>query len=199
MKGDLEKVAPETIYEKFVTIPPSQLVQAMRVLTPDAKEAVKRAYIQKAFEAASLPKNGQAPQSRMTPLSFVKALQRNDEAGAADRAQLRAIFSLDEMKELDELMDVGRRLGNRTGANTSGTDVRAETRNAWNSAKEGTLKGTADVVLNALGLRAIAKVSASNEGRKAIIRLRKLPPGSKEARDLAAYIGGLAAAKETDE
>lgn len=197
--NDLNRVAPETVYDRFTKIPPSQLSEAMRVLSPDSAEAVKRAYIQKAFEAASLPKNAQVVQSKITPNTFVKALQREGEEGAKDRAQLRAIFKPDELQELDQLMDYGRRLGDRTGANTSKTDVRGEARDTWRKLTSGAVSGTVDAVANVIGLRQIAKVAASNDGRKALIRLRRLPKGSKEAQELAAYISGLAAAKETDE
>lgn len=199
MGTDLQRVAGETIYKRFTEMPPSQLTQAMKLLKPESAEAVKRAYVEKALNAAKIEKTNTAAQAAMTPSTFVKALQGDGETGAADRATLKAIFSDSEMKELDELMDIGRRLGDRTGRNTSESTVRAETVGLVTKIKDGLLKWGVSTLGQALGAREIAKIYVSADGRKALIRLRKLPKGSEEARQLVSYLSGLAAAKETGE
>jgi hypothetical protein len=199
MGTDLTRVAGETIYKRFTEMPPSQLSQAMKLLKPESAEAVKRAYVQRALEAAEIPKTNTAAQAAVTPSTFVKALQGDGETGAADRATLKAIFSDSELKDIDELMDIGRRLGDRTGRNTSESTVRAEAVGLVTSIKDGLLKWGVSTLGQALGAREIAKIYASNSGRKALLKLRKLPRGSAEARKITEYLSGLAAAKETDD
>lgn len=189
-------VSPEQIFDKFSKLPPDHIHIALKSLSPEATAQVKRAYVQRALEAAQQPTaTGGATQASIRPTTFVSALQRNPE----DKRRIAALFTPDERKELDALMSVGRRIGDRTGANTSETAVMSQTMGILEKLRSGTLRGLAEVGGAALGTREIARIMADSGGRKALMELRRLPPNSAKARDLAAYIGGLAAAKETDE
>lgn len=196
---NLARTAPEQIYKRFSELPASQVETAMKRLLPaEAQQQVKRAYVQKALESAQMPTAaGGAVQANARPLTFVRALQRD--GNTADRAKLNAIFDKGELAELDELMDIGRRIGDRTGANTSESAIMAQTQGVVSGLKDGLLKWGVSIGGQALGAREIAKIMADSSGRRAVLRLRKLPKGSEEARQLVAYLSGLAAAKETDE
>jgi hypothetical protein len=196
---NLARTAPEQIYKRFTELPASQVETAMKRLLPaEAQQQVKRAYVQKALESAQMPTAaGGAVQANARPLTFVRALQRD--GNTADRAKLNAIFDKGELAELDELMDIGRRIGDRTGANTSESAVMAQTQGVVSGLKDGLLKWGVSIGGQALGTREIAKIMADSSGRRAVLRLRKLPKGSEEARQLVSYLSGLAAAKETDE
>jgi hypothetical protein len=189
-------VSAEQIFDKFSKLPPDHIHVALKSLSPEATAQVKRAYVQKALEAAQQPTaTGGATQASIRPTTFVASLQRNPE----DKRRIAALFTPDERKELDALMSVGRRIGDRTGANTSETAVMSQTMGILEKLRSGTLRGLAEVGGAALGTREIARIMADSGGRKALMELRRLPPNSAKARDLAAYIGGLAAAKEYDE
>lgn len=191
-------VAPEAIYQRFLSLAPSQIEYAMKHMSPDGAQTVKRAFVQRALESAQMSTAaGGAEQSVIRPTSFIKALQAD--GSTANRQRLRALFSADELKELDDLMDIGRRIGDQSFRNTSRTDVRAEARGLVDKAKEGTVRAAFTIGSQVLGAREIAKIMAASEGRRALIRLRKLPRGSAEARRDIAYLLSLAAAKETDE
>lgn len=196
---NLARTAPEQIYKKFTDLPASQVETAMKkLLPPEAQQTVKRAYVQKALESAQMPTAaGGAVQANARPLTFVRALQRD--GNTADRAKLNAIFDKGELAELDELMDIGRRIGDRTGANTSESAIMAQTQGVVSGLKDGLLKWGVSIGGQALGAKEIAKIMADSSGRRAVIRLRKLPKGSEEARQLVSYLSGLAAAKEADE
>lgn len=189
-------VSAEQIFDKFSKLPPDHIHVALKSLSPEATAQVKRAYVQKALEAAQQPTaTGGATQASIRPTTFVASLQRNPE----DKRRIAALFTPDERKELDALMSVGRRIGDRTGANTSETAVMSQTMGILEKLRSGSLRALAEVGGAALGTREIARIMADSGGRKALMELRRLPPSSARARDLAAYIGGLAAAKEYDE
>lgn len=189
-------VAPEQIYEKFSKLPPQHIGVAMKVLSPEAQQQVKRAYVQKALEAAQMPTaSGGATQASVRPTTFVATLQKTPE----DKRRIAALFSPDERKELDELMNLGRRIGDRTGANTSETAIAAQTMGIMEKLRSLSVRSLGEVAGAALGTREIARVMADNNGRRALLKLRRLPPSSAEAKKLASYIGGLAAAREGDE
>lgn len=188
-------VAPEQIYEKFSKLPPQHIGVALKVLSPEAQQQVKRAYVQKALEQAQMPTaSGGAVQASIRPTTFVATLQRTPE----DKRRIAALFTPDERQELDQLMNLGRRIGDRTGENTSGTAVMAQTMGVLEKLRSLSLKGLGEVAGAALGTREIARIMADSGGRRALLKLRSLPPGSAEARKLAAYVGGLAAAKEDE-
>lgn len=189
-------VSAEQIFDKFSKLPPDHIHVALKSLSPEATAQVKRAYVQKALEAAQQPTaTGGATQASIRPTTFVSALQRNPE----DKRRIAALFTPDERKELDALMNVGRRIGDRTGANTSETAVMSQTMGILEKLRSGTLRGLAEVGGAVLGTREIARIMADSGGRKALMQLRRLPPGSAKARELTAYISGLAADKDTDE
>lgn len=191
-------VAPEKIYERFTQLHPTQVELAMTHMSPEAANQVKRAYVQKALESAQMETAaGGAAQTNVRPLTFVRALQRD--GNTVDRAKLRAIFQPDELKEIDDLMNVGRRIGDRTGANTSETAVMGQTMGLLEKLRSLSLKGATEVAGSALGTREIARIMSDSGGRRALMELRKLPEGSARARQLTAYIAGLAAGKESDE
>lgn len=191
-------VAPEAIYQRFLSLSPSQIEYAMKHMSPDGAQEVKRAFVQRALESSQMQTAaGGAEQSVIRPTSFIKALQAD--GSTANRQRLKALFSADELKELDDLMDIGRRIGDQSFRNTSRTDVRAEARSLVDKAREGTVRAAFTIGSQVLGAREIAKIMAASEGRRALIKLRKLPRGSAEARKVGEYLLSLAAAKETDE
>lgn len=186
-------VSAEQIFDKFSKLPPDHIHVALKSLSPEATAQVKRAYVQKALEAAQQPTaTGGATQVSIRPTTFVASLQRNPE----DKRRIAALFTQDERKELDALMNVGRRIGDRTGANTSETAVMSQTMGVVEKLRSLTLKGLVEVGGAALGTREIARVMADSGGRRALMELRSLPAGSQRARQLASYISGIAAADE---
>lgn len=196
---NLNAVPPEQIYKRFSELPPTQIQAAMNnLLGADARQTVKRAFVQRALESAQMPTaGGGAVQSNVRPATFVKALQRDGNTN--DRARLRALFTNDELQDLDRIMDIGRRIGDRTGANTSESAVMAQTTGVISGVKDGLVKWGASLLGQAVGAREMARIMADADGRRALIRLRRLPAGSQEARQLISYISGVAAAREEGE
>lgn len=92
-----------------------------------------------------------------------------------------------------------RLLGDKFGANFSGTGPYAEVVQAStgfvDAIKNASLRGIAGAASPVIGLRGVARMMLNSDGRRGLIELAKLPPGSKQANDLAAYLASVAAVR----
>lgn len=183
--GAFNTLAPETVMARINKLPPSQLGIVRGIMEKDQPEAwatLKRSMLEDAFEKAkAMPASAGANTPVLQPSQLVKAL--------GDDRKLRAVFNPQEASEIRDALDVARRLSDKTGYNFSGTAAQADLLKLFHSLS---VKGAASLGGSALGMRSIARVMADADGRRALLELKRLPPASDRARQLAAQITAIA-------
>lgn len=197
--GNFNTVAGEKVVERIKGMTPSEVGMVKSQLekwNPDAWAGVKRRVLEDALSAAeqAAPSEG-ANVLALRGNAFVNALTRADKDGS----KLRAMFSGKEQKEITDAFNVIRRFGDKTGYNFSGTAPMTEAQGLMNSLKDLTFKGAANVAGSAFGARSIARLMLDSNGRSAVMKLARLPPQSRQAQEVAAYITALVAAPEAAE
>lgn len=185
--GGFNTLAPETVIDRLSKLTPTHLGVVRGMLekeNPEAWQVFKRSLLESALEKAKqFPASEGANTAVLRPNVLIKSL--------GDSAQLRAVFSPQELSQITAGLDVARRLSDKTGYNFSGTASQAEALSMMNSLKDMSLKGAASVGGQALGTRKIAQLMTDANGRAALLKLSRLPPQSNEARRLAAQIAAL--------
>lgn len=193
--GEFNSIAPEKVMERLGKLKPTDLGIVRGILEkeqPEAWAVFKRGLLEDALEKAkAFPPSDGANTAVLRPNMLLKH--------AGDRQKLRAVYSADELKEIEDALDVARRLSDRTGYNFSGTAGQQEVLGLMNKVTDLSAKGAASAGGMFLGSRSIARLMNDNGGRAALLKLRHLPPGSKRARQLAAQITAIAAADEQAE
>lgn len=187
-------LAPEKVVARMNEMTPSELRmvrQYMEGSDAPAWQQYKRLLVQNALDAAQTrPVSAGTQQVPFNAASFIRALGGDK---PAKMAQLREIFSPEEMGEINDAFAVAQRLGDRFGANPSGTGPYNEVQSFLQSIKQRSVEALASTGGEALGLRKIANVMLNADGRRALVQLSRLPPQSKQAASLLAYLSALAA------
>lgn len=190
--GEFNSIAPEKVMERLGRLKPTELGIVRGILEkeqPEAWAVFKRGLLEDALEKAkAFPPSDGANTAVLRPNMLLKH--------AGDRKKLRAVYSDDELREIEDALDVARRLADRTGYNFSGTAAQQEVLSLMNKATDLSAKGAASAGSMFLGTRSIARLMNDSGGRAALIKLRTLPPGSKRARQLVAQIAAITAAEE---
>lgn len=186
-------VPGEKAFARIKAMEPSELKLTAQFLgkqNPDALAAIKRRYLEDALDAARMaaPSEG-ANTVAIRGNTFINSLARTPR----DVAKLRELYGPKELAEINDAFDVIRRWGDKTGYNFSGTAGQSEVLGVMNQLKDLTLRGTASVGGAALGGREIARLMNDSGGRAALLQIKRLPPQSAKARELAAYISAIVA------
>lgn len=194
--GEFNTLAPEKVAERLYGMKPSEIATVKGLLEqdqPEAWKAIKAGYLQNAMEKASMqaPSEG-ANVSTFVPSKLVGALTPDQYSAK----RLSALFDPAELSQINNIVAVGRRLGDKTGYNFSGTAPMGEALGVMNQIKEGAkqgltmaaLKTGASAISPILGTRALAKAMTDSEGRAALLQLQRLPAGSAQARQLSAWL-----------
>jgi hypothetical protein len=193
---EFDKIAPEVVIDRLGKMKPTELKMVREFMegqAPEAWQQYKRLMVEKALESArTLPTSMGANTVPFNASAFVRALGGDK---AEKVKQLQATFSASEMRELDDAFRVARRLGDNFGRNNSGTGPYTEAMNFFQSLKSRSVQALSSSAGEALGLRKIANVMLNAEGRKALIELSKVPPGSRQATSLLGVISALAVAQ----
>lgn len=196
--------------EWFNTLPPEQVVQRLGLMAPteirmvrqymegadpQAWQQYKRLLVQNALDAAQIrPISSGTRQIAFNAGSFLRTLGGDK---PAKLAQLREMFSPEEMGQIDDAFAVAYRLGDRFGSNPSGTGPYNEVQSFLQSLKQRSVEAAASTAGEAMGLRKVANVMLNADGRRALIRLSQLPPQSRQAASLMAYLAALASGEQT--
>lgn len=195
---------PETVISRMNAMKPSELAQVRHFMErqePEVWQQYKRLLVDDALAAAeSAPTSAGANHVPFNASGFMRALG-GDKPDKVE--QLRAIFNPSEMEEVMDAMQAARRLGDKFGTNFSGTgpynEVMQATRGFVDSIKGASITGFAGAASPLIGLNGVARMMLNSDGRRALIELSKLPPGSKRANDLAAYLASVAAVRVGDD
>jgi len=192
--GSFNTVAPEKVMSKLSGMTPTELGVTRRLLEKDNPEAwatFKRGYLESAIEKAKeMPASAGVNQPVMRPTQFVK--------NVGDQKRLEAIYSPQEVAEINAAVNAARRMGDSTGYNFSGTAPAQEALGLMNRVTTAGLRGISEVGSMALGSRKLARLMNDNKGRAVLLELSRLPPQSQRARELAAQISAMAAADGQD-
>ncbi len=196
--GGFNTVAPEKVIDRIRGMTPSEVGMVRKQLeqwSPDSWSAVKRRVLEDALSAAesAAPSEG-ANTVALRGNKFITALTQNDKNGA----KMRAMFNAKEVADIRDAFATIQRFGDKTGYNHSGTAAQQEVLGVMNSLKEWSLKGAASAGGAVFGSRAVAKLMMDEGGRRAVMQLSRLPPQSRQAAQLAAYISALIAAPEAN-
>lgn len=191
---------PETVIQRMGAMKPSEMNMVrdfMEKNAPDTWQQYKRMLVDDALSAAeTAPTSAGANHVPFNASGFMRALG-GDKPEKVE--QLRAIFNPSEMSEVMDAMQAARRLGDKFGANFSGTgpfnEVSQMSRSFVDSLKNMSVSGIAGAASPIIGLQGVARMMLNSDGRKGLIELAKLPPGSKKANDLAAYLASVAAVR----
>lgn len=192
--GSFNTVAPEKVMSKLSGMTPTELGVTRRLLEKDNPEAwatFKRGYLESAIEKAKeMPASAGVNTPVMRPTQFVK--------NVGDQKRLEAIYSPQEVAEINAAVNAARRMGDSTGYNFSGTAPAQEALGLMNRVTTAGLRGISEVGSMALGSRKLARLMNDNKGRAALLELSRLPTQSQRARELAAQISAMAAADGQD-
>lgn len=190
--GVFNTVAPETVVERLSALKPSEIGIARRILEkdqPQAWDAFKRSYVETALQKAKqFPASEGANTEVLRPSVLVKNL--------SDKKKLEAMMGPKELKEINDSLDVARRLADKTGYNFSGTAAQNQLMEMVRAVGNPTIAAGVTIGGQAAGLRSIAKIMSNSQGRADLLQLSRLPPQSERARNLAAK---LVAMSQTDE
>lgn len=188
---------PEAVITRLGAMKPSELTQVREFMArnaPDTWQQYKRMLVDDAVtEAQTFPASAGARTLPFNAGGFIRAMG-GDRPDKIER--LRTIFSRSEMAEIDDALNAARRLGDKFGANFSGTGPYNEMVGAL---RNFTVTGLSTTAATAAGFNNIARLMANSDGRRAVIELSRLPPGSRRANDLAAYLANIAAVSRVDD
>lgn len=191
------KLPPETVVERINAMKPSELAQVryfMERNEPEVWGQYKRMIVEDALAAAeTAPASAGANHVPFNAGGFIRALG-GDRADKVEK--LKATFDPSEMEEIMDAMQAARRMGDKFGANFSGTGPYNELMQASNgfvdAFKNASLRAAAGTAAPIGGFNKVARMMADSKGRKALIELSRLPPSSRKANDLAAYLAATA-------
>lgn len=200
--GSFNKIPGETVMQRIQAMKPSEVDASVRLLQdhdPETLQAVKRSVLETALDRSQqmAPSEG-ANVLAMHPNVFVSSLAKTPE----DQARLSALFSPKEQAQINDALNVARRMSDKTGTNFSGTTQAAEL-TSLGSFGTAALLGHPLPLLGLggkmLGNRAIAQAMVNPEGRAIIAQLGRLPPGSAQAGQLAAQLAAIAGAQSVSQ
>jgi hypothetical protein len=185
----VNKLPPEKVVSTLGTMTPSELGMVRNVMersAPETWQEYKRLLVQNALDEAqtAAPSMG----ANALPFNANKFVSVLGGGKPAKIAQLKAVFTPQEYAQIDDAFQAMRRLGDKFGANYSGTAPANEVLGIL----RGGIRGTVNVASQTLGMRKIANVMLNANGRRALIELSRLPPQSRQAASLAGYIAALA-------
>lgn len=188
---------PETVVQRIDAMKPSELAQVryfMEKNEPEVWGQYKRMIVEDALAAAeTAPASAGANHIPFNAGGFIRALG-GDKADKIEK--LKATFDPSEMAEIMDALQAARRMGDKFGANFSGTGPYNELVQASNgfvdAFKNASLRAAAGTAAPIAGFNKVARMMADSNGRRALIELSRLPPGSRKANDLAAYLAATA-------
>lgn len=191
-------LSPETVVQRIDAMKPSELAQVryfMEKNEPEVWGQYKRMIVEDALSAAqTAPASAGANHVPFNAGGFIRALG-GDKVDKIER--LRATFDPSEMAEIMDALQAARRMGDKFGAPHSGTGPYNEVVQASNgfvdAFKNASLRAAAGTAAPIAGFNKVARMMVDSNGRRALIELSRLPPGSRKANDLAAYLAATAA------
>lgn len=184
---------PETVITRMNQMVPSELAQVRHFMErqePEVWQQYKRMLVDDALaEASSVPATGGAKVIPFNAGGFIRALGGDKPAKVE---KLDAIFGPSERAEIMDALQAARRMADGFGRNHSGTgpymEVMQASRGFVDAFKNASVQAAAGTAAPIAGLNNIAKMMVNSDGRRALIELSRLPPGSRRANDLAAYL-----------
>lgn len=178
---------PETVIQRINSMKPSELAQVryfMERNEPEVWGQYKRMIVEDALASAqSAPASAGANHIPFNANGFVRALG-GDKPDKIEK--LQATFDPSEMAEIMDALQAARRMGDKFGANFSGTGPYNELVQASNgfvdAFKNASLRAAAGTAAPIAGFNKVARMMVNSDGRRALIELSRLPPGQRPGR-----------------
>ncbi|VEE52102.1 hypothetical protein [Stenotrophomonas maltophilia] len=188
---------PETVVQRIDAMKPSELAQVryfMEKNEPEVWGQYKRMIVEDALGAAqTAPASVGANHVPFNAGGFIRAIGGDN---PQKTGRLQQIFNPNEMAEIRDAMEAARRMGDSFGKNFSGTGPYNEVMQASNgfidAFKNASVRAAAGTAAPIAGFNKVARMMVDSNGRKALIELSRLPPGTRRANDLAAYLAATA-------
>lgn len=200
-------VRPEKLIERIKNMKPSELSTTRALMQDqspgsefggslaDAWQQAKRTILEDALDRArsAAPSKG-ANTLALQPGALVRALGQATPNG---QAWAKALFEPEELAQIQKAAKVASRLGDMTGYNFSGTAPALEqgmgeiAASAAMGSKIGAARRAAGMAAEFFTSKRLAAAMADPNGRKALLQLERLPPGSRKAREITAYLATL--------
>jgi hypothetical protein len=201
-----DTIPPEKIIARVKTMTPSEVATTkamMRDADPEAWQAVKRRVVEDALEQARVaaPSSG-ANTLAVNPNAFVRGLNQHTAHG---QAWAEALLDPNELAQMKNAVAAARRLGDRTGYNSSGTGPNIEQAlgRIENAASTSSISGLARrgavMAANMFTTKRLARAMTDPDGRRLLLQLDTLPEGSADARKLAARLMAIMTVGDTEE
>jgi len=185
----VNKLPPEKVLGVLDRMTPTEMKITRTVMeknAPQTWQEYKRLLVQNALEdAQTAPSSAGANTLPLNANAFVRALGGDKPAKIA---RLKAVFTPKEYAQIDDAFQAMRRLGDKFGSNPSGTAVANE---AFGVMRNG-IRGLLNVSTQAMGMRKIANVMLNSDGRRALIQLSRVPPGTHKFTSLAGIVAAAA-------
>lgn len=199
--GTFNQIPGATVVQKIASMQPEQLAMTKGILQnsdPDVWQSVKRAYFEDAVQKAQqMPPSLGARTVAANPGKFLNEIGNTPE----DSARLVAMLDPAEHAQISDAMDAARRLAGRIGYNTSGTAPWSQAM-ALLSTIPRAIAGDPTAVPQAAAQviipRSIANIMLNSDGRAAVQKLSRLPPGSAKFRQVAAQLAAISQAQDVN-
>lgn len=169
--GSFNSISGEKALKKIMSLEPSEIKMTMRQLdriNPALGDDVRAYVLRDALENSLLPPSAGMQKNTMSFNKFMTNLKKNKIANYG--------LSSKDADQLKDIVTTMERVGDRSGYNFSGTQVQADVsrlgKDIIDTALGNARKGAA-VLMEAVGLRRIAKAMTTKEGRDALMVISK--------------------------
>lgn len=169
--GSFNSVSGEKALKKIMGLEPSEIKMTMRQLdriNPSLGDDVRAYVLRDALENSLLPPSAGMDKGSMSFNKFMTNLKKNKIANYG--------LSSKDFSQMKDIVSTMERIGDRSGYNFSGTQVQADVsrlgRDIIDVALGNARKGGA-LLMEAVGLRRIAKAMTTKEGRDALMVISK--------------------------
>lgn len=188
-------VPSDRVMTRLAALSPSELKLAGGYIgkwQPAVWQAVKRRYIEDAFDASKLASVSEGANALpMRGNVFVNSIGKTPD----QLQKLHALLSPGEMAQISDAFQVIRRMGDKTGYNFSGTASATEASSVLrNPLSSAAVMGAGQII----GQRQIARMMGDPASRAALLELKRLPPGSARARQIFAQLAAVGSGDSMD-
>lgn len=193
--GEMNKVPPEMVMDRITRMTPSEMRISADILnrqSPETLQAVKRRYLERALDEATMfaPSSGQNT-LEIDPNKFIRSLVKNKK----DADRMKALFTKNEMKDIETSFEVLSRWADTFGKNFSGT---APMNEFLDSMTDLSAKGIARTALRLTALKKVVAAMGDPTIREAVLETRKMP-ALVGAKRLGSYVSNILSTDQTNE
>lgn len=193
-------IPSEKIISRIASMEPSEVAITKKMMqehAPDVWQQVKRTLLGQALNEARIaaPSMG-ANKLPLQPTKLIHSMGGGTDAG---QQWIKAVYEPGEVQQINNSFDAARRLGDRFGYNSSWSGQVAADKigdvamQAAAGNKMGAVARAGAAIRDWMTQERLMAAMVDPNGRKALLQLERLPPGSAAARQKLAYLSALTA------